>query len=190
MDNAPACDIAALTQRMARGDDEAFRRFHAAYFGRITRYLLVVARGDEQIVRDVLPEVFRRVVKHVRRFEQEPVFWSWLTVLARTALADERRRHRRYFSFLDVFTRHAAATSAPGTDGTENNLLEALEEQLAELPYEDRELIIAKYDERRSVREIADQLGTSEGAIESRLVRIRRKLKTGVLEGLRNESTR
>ncbi len=43
-----APDIASLTARMARGEEEAYRRFYALYFDRLLRYLLVVT-GDEQL---------------------------------------------------------------------------------------------------------------------------------------------
>ena len=55
------------------------------------------------------------------------------------------------------------------------------------MPPEERELVEAKYFDRRSVRDIAQGLGTSEKAIESRLVRLRRKLKVALLDGLKNE---
>jgi DNA-directed RNA polymerase specialized sigma24 family protein len=46
-------------------------------------------------------------------------------------------------------------------------------------------MVQQKYFTRQSVREIAAKLQTSEKAIESRLVRIRRKLKQAVLDELR-----
>ena len=42
-----------------------------------------------------------------------------------------------------------------------------------------------KYFERESVRDIAARLQTSEKAVESRLVRVRYKLKEAVLDELR-----
>src|SRR5688572_15684288 len=81
---APA-DIATLTERLAAGNEDAFRQFHAAYFDRLVRYLIVVTHGDEEAARDALQETFMRVVRHARRFDSEEAFWSWLTVLARSA---------------------------------------------------------------------------------------------------------
>ncbi|HEY2952163.1 MAG TPA: hypothetical protein VGK40_06255, partial [Verrucomicrobiae bacterium] len=44
-----------------------------------------------------------RVVHHIRRFDSPEVFWSWLTVLARSSLVDEERKRKRYFGLLDGF---------------------------------------------------------------------------------------
>src|SRR5690348_2963141 len=45
-------DISSLTRRLASGDEEAFRRFHALYFDRLYRFLLVVSRGQEHEARE------------------------------------------------------------------------------------------------------------------------------------------
>jgi len=55
------------------------------------------------------------------------------------------------------------------------------------LPQDERDLLEAKYLDGRSVRQIADMLQISEKAVESRLVRIRRKLKGQMLERLKDE---
>jgi RNA polymerase sigma factor (sigma-70 family) len=52
---------------------------------------------------------------------------------------------------------------------------------------EDRVVLEKKYFEECSVREIAAELGTTEKAVESRLSRVRTKLKESVLKGLNHE---
>jgi len=66
-------------------------------------------------------------------------------------------------------------------------LFSLLERTLATLPPDEKQLVEWKYLERRSVRDIAVELQTSEKAVESRLVRIRRKLKEFLLLALKNE---
>lgn len=181
-----APDIAALTRALVAGDEVAYRMFHALYLDRLTRYLLVVNAGHEQAARDALQAMMPRLVRHIRVFHDEAVFWSWLTVLARSAHADERRTRRRYFAFLDRFTRHAEIEAAiGGAPPRDDRLGEALARHLALLPAGERELIEWKYTERRAVRDIAAQLGATEKTVESRLTRIRRKLKEAVLAELK-----
>jgi RNA polymerase sigma-70 factor (ECF subfamily) len=180
----PTFDIAALTRQLVAGDDMAYRTFHEAYCVRLSRYLLVVTAGNEEAMREALQETYRRVAKHVRVFSDEAVFWSWLTVLARSAFVDEGRKRRRYLAFLDRFRHHAAIAPAMW-DG--DPLGEALERNLACLPVDERSLLESKYFERQSVSAIASQLQTTEKAIESRLTRIRQKLKAAVLADLIHE---
>ena len=52
----------------------------------------------------------------------------------------------------------------------------------------EQKLVEEKYFSRRSVREIADEAHTTEKAVESKLSRVRRKLKDAVLAELIDES--
>ena len=188
MDPGETLDVAALTRRMKEGDEMAYRTFYDAYYPRLWRYLLVVTSGNEEASREALQAALVRVVRYIKVFPDDTAFWGWLTVLARSALSDQSRGRRRYLAFLDRFTKHGQVQQvSPDQTAADSKLLTLLETNLAEMPSEDRELVEAKYFESRSVREIAQGLRTSEKAVESRLVRVRRKLKAALLEGLRNE---
>jgi RNA polymerase sigma factor (sigma-70 family) len=184
-------EVTALTRAMARGDETAYRQFHEAYFQRIFRYLLVAAAGDEDAAREAVQATFLRVVRYVKPFDAEGRFWHWLTVLARTALTDQRRKRSRYRAFLERFTRHAQAElpASPANNGqADTQLLTVLERALQALSPEERDLVERKYFAGESVRDIAAAQQLSEKAIESRLTRTRLKLKSDVLQKLKHET--
>jgi len=170
---------------MAGGDEMAWRIFYNGYFDRLWRYLLVVAAGHEDAAREALQGTLVRVARYIKIFNDEKVFWSWLTVLARSAFADETKKRRRYFSFLDRFTHHANV-ELDGASGaqTDEQLKHLLERHVALLPPDEQQLVEQKYFAHRSVREIAMDLQTTEKAIESKLSRIRKKLKDAMLAEL------
>ena len=173
---------------MVKGDEPAYRTFYDAYFDRLLRYLLVVTGGDEEAAREVLQATFVRVVRHIKVFENEAVFWRWLTVLARSAFLDESRKRRRYLAFLDRFARHAEAEQGDNGEADEH-LRAVLQKSLAGLPLEERELVEGKYFAQRTVGDLAAEFQTTEKAVESRLVRVRHKLKAAVLTKLKDESS-
>ena len=177
-----------LTRALVRGDDAAWRQFHELYSGRLHRYLLVVARGDEDSAAEVLQLTFVRISRHIRAFESEAVFWSWLTVLARSAAVDEARKRQRRIGLLSWFQKQSADSPGPAVDDAEASLRSLLDQSLASLPEEDRQIVVWKYFEGDSVREIAGRLATTEKTIESRLVRLRRSLKETILHSLKHES--
>lgn len=180
--------IQSLTRALARGDEAAFREFFEFYFDRLLRYLLVVTGGDEHAAREALQLAFVRVARHVKPFDREEKFWSWLTVVARTALADESKKQRRWFAFLEKFTRHTETESVAMNNGAADEKLRALLEQnLSALPADERELVSQKYFSRHTVREIADARQMTEKAVESKLSRVRRKLRDALFDGLKNE---
>ena len=182
----PVPDIPRLTAEMACGDEGAYEEFYRLYFDRLLRYLLVVTRNEEQ-AREALQATLVRVARHVKKFDSELAFWRWLTVLARSSAADEGRRSRRYFSFLARFLKQKQIEEENADPGSDARLLEALETNLAALPAEERELLERKYFDHDSVRQMANQMNLSEKAIESRLVRVRRRLKDEIIEELKHE---
>lgn len=178
-------ETARLTQGLAAGDEEAFREFHRRYFDRLFRYLLVLARGQETEAEEALQETFCRVARYARRFDQEDVFWSWLTVLARSAARDGGRKQRRYWTLLQNYALRWLPLQKDPDDGAEACLEQTVQGCLAELPPADRALVEAKYLKQLSVRELARQTGLTEKAVESRLLRLRRQLREHLLRKLR-----
>jgi RNA polymerase sigma-70 factor (ECF subfamily) len=187
-DRASSPDIAVLTARMTRGDEAAWRQFYEIYFSRLLRYLLVLVRGHEEAAREAVQLTLLRVVKHVRKFDSEEAFWSWLTVLARSSVVDEQRKRTRYLAALDRFIhRNEVANSMTNTDA-DAHLLKLLDTHVAGLESDERDLVRRKYFEGESIKAIAAGLEATEKAIDSRLVRVRRKLKESILTQLRDES--
>lgn len=170
--------IARLTAEMTRGSDDAFREFFDRYFNRVLGYLLVLTRGHEDSAREAIQSAMLRVAKHIRRFDSEQAFWNWLTVLARTALVDQQRKRNRYDAVLERFGHEDPSR-------VESHLIECLRQSLSTLPRDELTLIERKYFEGETVAQIATALNTTEKAVESRLTRIRQKLKKQTLELLK-----
>ncbi len=176
--------IAELTRRMAAGEGRAFTEFHGAWFARLFRYVLVLQRGDETAAAEVLQDTMIRVAQHARVCQDEEIFWSWLTRLARSAAADHGRRRSRYLRFLDRF-RNQLPPPGPSPADTEIELNIHLQEALLTLPEAERHLLAAKYDDGQSVKELAATLGLSEEAAGSRLARARQMLREAVFQHMR-----
>ncbi len=172
--------IAPLTSAMARGDEAAWREFHRLYFARLHRYAVVVARGDDAHAADLVQLTLLRAVRHVRRFDDEAVLWSWLTCLARCAAADEGRKRARRLRFLERLAHwQEARRCGPGADPAAQRM-EALGMHLAALPPDDRALLEGKYFDRQSHADLASAHGLSTKAVEPRLARLRAKLRAAL----------
>jgi len=174
--------LGALTSRLVAGDEAAWTAFHEAYAPRLFRYLLVVTGGREDLAAEALQKTWIRCVRHIRRFESEEALWSWLTVLARSALADEHRRQSRFAGFLQRVWESVSFQEPKAPPGALDPEPEALLElALDQLSADDRALIEARYFDRRAIRDLAEDSGTTEKAMESRLARLRGELREQVL---------
>jgi RNA polymerase sigma-70 factor (ECF subfamily) len=176
--------VANLTQRLAAGEDEAFREFHARYFDPLYHFLLVVCRGREIEAQEALQQTFLRVVRYARVFESEEAFWSWLKVVARSAARDAGRKERRYLGLIERLARRVEVENLHASNAEENVLREALEECLTELEPGERRLLESKYVAGLTMEELSMAEGGTERAIESRLLRLRRRLRDQILNKL------
>ena len=179
-----ATGITFLTRRLAAGEEEAFREFHALYFDRLHRFLLGVTCGQDQEAQEALQETFLRLLRHRKIFRDEEAFWCWLKAVARNAARDGHRKNRRYFGVLQNFFLGHRRDSREFA-GDEDRLGALLEESLAELVPEDRLLLENKYLGGDTVRDLSALAGVSEKAMESRLLRLRRQLRERILHKLR-----
>jgi RNA polymerase sigma-70 factor (ECF subfamily) len=145
---------------------------------------VVLARlGERQAVDEVIQEVGLAAVAQRAPLSDPGKVSAWLYRLAiRHALLYRRRMGRR----RALATRYAEASRARPDGASTVDPLDCLlrderrrlvREALARLPGRDAELIILKYTEAWSYRELADHLGLTEAAVEARLHRARARLR-------------
>ena len=185
-------EVVALTAGLVAGDDEAYRALHENYAARLRRYLLVVCRGDEDVVQDALQQTLLRVARHARRFDCEGDLWRWLAALARSAAVDGARRQNRYAAALRRYLgwlRPEPVPVEPADPDPLERLDQLLEASLDGLPAPDRELLLARYRQHASIRDLAATAGISEKAMESRLARLRARLRAQLLQQLAHEES-
>ena len=182
---ATAPDIQALTRAARRGDADAFSRFYDLYSFRLYKFLLVLARGDENDAREACQAVFIKLAKRCDVFDDERRLWAWLCVLAKNTFVDQCRSRQRLHRFVSLDDLCAEPNSHVRP---EHRLGEILREALAALPPDERELLQAAYVDKRPLRELADEAGQTYKAVESRLGRLRQKLKEQLLKDLRHEN--
>jgi len=171
----PVSALLDLTNGLARGDDQAWTRFHCEYGPGIFRQLLAASSGDHDLATEALQQTYLRIARHARPCDSAPMFAGWLRVVARSALYDCRRRRVSFWKLLS--RRRADPTDLPSADAADDRLLAALDAALAQLAPADRALLEAKYFSGFEVRRIAGDLALSPKAVESRLTRARAELR-------------
>jgi RNA polymerase sigma-70 factor (ECF subfamily) len=182
---AGADDIRAMTLAIRRGDAAAFARFYDLYSFRLYRFLLVLARGDENQAREVCQAALTKLAKRFEVFDDERMLWAWLCALAKNTFLDHYRAQRRRDRFVSL---EEMPASRAGAENSTGQLSEILREALAALQPEERELMQAAYIDRQPLQELADASGLTYKAVESRLARLRQKLKEQLLRDLRHEN--
>jgi RNA polymerase sigma-70 factor (ECF subfamily) len=180
---APAMDsdTTRLTRAIVAGDEAAFRAFYDRYNGRLYGFLLVLTSGQEEIARELHQTVMVKVARKFKVIGTEAELWAWLAQIARNAFIDHLRKQARRRECILERSHFGSA------DATEETLMARLEEGLQMLEPEERLLLEAVYFDKRSHKEVAAEGGQTVKAIDSRLARIRAKLRAMILRRIRNE---
>jgi len=168
--------IASLSRRMAAMDEEAFRRFFREYYPRLHGYSLKLAGGNHPLAEDVTQETLLRVARHIKPVESSEEFCCWLVLLTRCAFIDALRKERRYRDLLDSVRLENEIAASPA--GRSIGASESLHAALRRLRPRERRLLLAKYRDEESYESIASDLGLSAKAVESRLARVRKKVRS------------
>jgi len=181
---ANAHDSPALTLAVRHGDAAAFSRFYDLYSFRLYKFLLVLAHGDENEAREICQAVLIKLAKRFDVFDDERKLWAWLCTLSKNAFIDHHRARQRRNRFVSL---DELPPRLDAEGHSVHRLCEILGDALASLPAEERELIQAAYVDERPLQQLADESGQTYKAVESRLARLRQKLKEQLLRTLRHE---
>jgi RNA polymerase sigma-70 factor, ECF subfamily len=161
----------------AQSDPSRFAELYESNFHRV--YAFVARRvGSREEAQDVTAEVFHQALRNLGRFQWRGVpFAAWLLRIAANALADRWQRAGRT---IEVQADEAEIDNGTGhTDAAEVERRAMLFELVDRLPADQRLVIQRRFVDQKSVREIAQELGRSEGAVK--------QLQFRALETLRSQ---
>lgn len=156
--------------------------------GRWLRAVLLARSREPAALDELLQEVALAAVRDGHKLRDPERVGAWLYRIAvRTALMHRRRmgRQRRLRDTFAVQLDNAVANGLDEQDplswllADERSLM--IRQAVERLPSRDAEILLLKYLEDWSYRQLAEHLGITEGALETRLHRARQKLRRELL---------
>ena len=145
----------------AQADPAKFGDLYEIHFERIYAFIAKRVR-DRDTAEDLTSDVFQKAFASLPKYESRGApFAAWLIRIAANAVADQYKRA----------SREAPASGDPPEPAV-NPDPEATEHRarlfrlVNQLPGDQRQVIFQRFVEQRSIREIAQQFGRSEGAVK------------------------
>ena len=160
-----------------RGDEEAFRVLFETHKDRVYSIALRYA-GDSASAMDIAQDTFLKLLSTIQQFRGESSFESWLYRMVVNSCLDYHRKRRRFLPLLD----EALDVFRSPRESTLHDLLreeqeERVQQIVAQLPEEQRIVVVLRYTDGLSYEEIADLLGCRRGTVASRLNRAHKALE-------------
>lgn len=172
-----------LIQKARRGDQESFGALYDAYFPKIYRFIFlkVSSKTDAE---DLSHQVFLNAWRNIGGYRSRGFpFSSWLYRIAHNAVIDFYRMRRDHIAIELVHQERFAESTTTETELDQTTDLLAVQEALGTLKSEEQSLLIMKFVDELSNKEIAEALGKTEGAVRvmqhRALKQLRQKLSHG-----------
>jgi RNA polymerase sigma-70 factor, ECF subfamily len=148
----------------AQKDPARFAELYENNFERV--YAYVVRRvGDRAETEDLTSEVFHHALANLRRFEWRGIpFAAWLYRIAANLISD-RRQHKSREQLTDEVEQIESAP-AQSVEFEEVERKATLFRMVDTLPAEQRRVVVLRFVEQKSIKEVAQEIRKTEGAVK------------------------
>lgn len=157
-----------------------FEELYRRYADKVYRKCLSFVR-DEALAEDYAHDIFLKLMVNLSHFRETARFSTWLYSITYNFCVDQVRSTKRLAeeSLSEEFDVQEEDVSAMETAEMEAKRLNAA---LMKLPAEERSILLMKYQDDLSIKEIADAFQLSESAVKMRLLRGKEKVRKIYLE--------
>ena len=160
----------------AKQDPTRFAELYENNFHRVYAFIARRVR-DRAEAEDLTAEVFHQALSNLGRFEWRGIpFAAWLLRIAANTLAD---RWQRAAKMQEIPADELELAEAGADQRVERRAM--LFQLVERLPDDQRLVIVRRFVEQKSVKEIAQELGRSEGAVKQLQFRALANLRSKVL---------
>ena len=166
-----------IMQKVSEGNLDLLKELFDRHHKHVYNFLYKMS-GDRMLAEDLTQDVFYKLIKY-RNSYKNGSFVSWMFTIARNSLKTHYTRNHRPHDDIEVLAYKAVEEQ---NDVTEDNA--HLQYALSRLDPYDRELVILNRHREIKYDDLAEIMGTTPGAVKTRVCRILKKLKNIYLESI------
>lgn len=159
---------------LSNGEVLAFDELYSRYRKRLMLYFTRMLNFDRELAEDAMQDLFMKIAECPEKFDRNRSFKTWIFSLASNTCKNFYRHKKVVMKsvaelvYMDTMLQQSSGTGfSDKIDRGEFRKM--LEISLNELPPEKREAFILKYQEDKSIAEIAFIQNCPEGSVKSRL---------------------
>ena len=159
-----------LMEMISHGQTHAFDELYDRYAKRLHFFFLKMLNYNQAEADDFLQELFLKIIERPQQFSTEKKFKPWIYTVAFNMCKNEYRKRTAYKWEDTEAIDQALLGIEPAHESLDKNLLsKELQIRLSGLEEAQRMVLMLRYYEELSVKEIAEILDIAEGTVKSRL---------------------
>jgi RNA polymerase sigma factor (sigma-70 family) len=178
-----------LIKKYLKGDKNSLDVLVKRYFRQIYFFVLKYA-GTPQDSEDITQEVFLKVWKHIKRFDQKKSFRAWIFTIAKNTALDflKKKKEIPFSKFEDSEGRNfltetlAGNLISPAEWAEKKDTFRELNFAVKKFSLKCQKIFSLRYDKQWTFQEIADEMGEPLSTIKSRHRRATQSIKK-MIEG-------
>ncbi|MCI1693887.1 RNA polymerase sigma factor [Aneurinibacillus aneurinilyticus] len=165
--------------RVLHGDKEAYAHLVNKYKNKV--YALLLGMGvAPQDAQDITQESFIKAYRHLATYNQDKKFSSWLYKIAANSCLDAWRKQRR--EILDEREEEYIETASPEHAYLHKEQAQELRKHIDHLPEKYRLVLVLRYIDDLSYKEIAEVLDLPLPTVQTHLHRAKKKLRDALCD--------
>ncbi len=159
---------------LSNGEVLAFDEIYIRYSKRLLGYYIRMLNFDKELAQDALQDLFLKIAEAPEKFDKTRSFKTWIFSVASNSCKNFYRHKKIVSESKDEikYTTESVNDSVFLNTASKMDAVmfrKMLEEALNDLPAEKKEAFILKYQEEKTITEIAFIQNCPEGSVKSRL---------------------
>ncbi len=165
-------ELRKILTQIKKGKVRYFEKIVMAYEHKLYGFIYSIIK-DKQYAEDLTQEVFIRVYKHIKDVDPGKSFSAWILTIARNVSYDHIRKHAKVIVVDQI---DVGIEASPENDYIKNEFKSSIDTYVQMLPEHLRILIMHKYFEELSYKEISEKENLEIKTVKWQLHDARKKL--------------
>jgi RNA polymerase sigma-70 factor (family 1) len=160
-----------LLERVAAGDETAFRKVFHQYWDNIYGVALMLTKS-EAMAEDMVQEIFVKIWQKKDRLPGVVNFTNYLFIIARNHIISELRRLSTHAPFQEELIRYFRDSAlSPEQELLKKESEELIQQAIERLPGQQQAVYLLGRDQGLSHEQIAERLGISKNTVRNHMAR-------------------
>lgn len=165
-----------LLKKIAQGDKDCLAECYQRHSQALYSYFLRMLNGRQELAEDFTHELFIKLIEHAVNFDTAKNARAWMFTIAANMCRNEWRNSSKRKNIIKKLEPGPEVYEVAQSKADLDLLKNKMDDALNTLEEEDKEILLLRYQQELSIKEIAQITGLPEGTVKSRIFYLLKKM--------------